>query len=90
LFFDGISVIASAVKNWSMSHPIAAVIKTISPIGYGTLNGCVLMIDLDQQLVITQVRRHTGPRYAEWSAKFYQTIADAIKPGDAKFTLRAD
>jgi CubicO group peptidase (beta-lactamase class C family) len=43
-------------------------------VGHGSLSGCIFIIDLDQQLIITQVRRQSGPRYAEWSARFYQAI----------------
>jgi CubicO group peptidase (beta-lactamase class C family) len=45
---------------------------------HGSFSGCVFVIDLEQQLVITQVRRRAGPRAGEWSAKFFQTVADAI------------
>jgi hypothetical protein len=48
-------------------------------IGHGSLSGCIFVIDLDRQLVITQVRRQTGPRYAEWSAKFFETVGDALR-----------
>jgi CubicO group peptidase (beta-lactamase class C family) len=47
-------------------------------VGHGSLSGCTFMIDLDHQVVITQVRRQTGPRYAEWSTKCYQAIADGL------------
>ena len=46
-------------------------------IGHGSLSACILRVDLDDELVIVQVRRQAGPRYAEWAAKFFQTIADA-------------
>jgi CubicO group peptidase (beta-lactamase class C family) len=49
-------------------------------IGHGSLTACVFLIDLDNDLVITQIRREAGPRYAEWSAKFLQTIADSVTP----------
>lgn len=52
-------------------------------VGHGSLSGCIFMIDLDQQLVVAQVRRQSGPRYAEWSAKFFQTVADAVLDGKA-------
>ena len=58
---------------------------SIHTVGHGSLSGCVFMIDLDRQLVITQVRRQTGPRHAEWSTKFFQTIADALT--DKKVTV---
>jgi CubicO group peptidase (beta-lactamase class C family) len=49
-------------------------------IGHGSFSGCVLLVDPDQNLVITMVRRQTGPRHADWSNKFFQTIADVIVP----------
>ena len=52
-------------------------------VGHGSLSGCVFVIDLEQQLIMTQVRRQAGPRYGEWSARFFQTIADAITRNDA-------
>lgn len=48
-------------------------------LGHGSFSGCVFLVDPEQQLVITQVRRQTGPRHAQWSAKFYQTIAECIR-----------
>jgi CubicO group peptidase (beta-lactamase class C family) len=45
-------------------------------LGHGSFSGCVFVVDPDQQLVITQVRRQTGPRHAEWSVKFFRTIAE--------------
>lgn len=48
-------------------------------LGHGSFSGCVFVVDPEQQLVITQVRKQSGPRSAEWSAKFFQTIAAAVK-----------
>lgn len=48
-------------------------------LGHGSFSGCVFVVDPDQQLVITQVRKQSGQRSAEWSAKFFQTIAAAIQ-----------
>lgn len=48
-------------------------------LGHGSFSSCVFVVDPEQQLVITQVRRQSGPRHAEWSAKFFQTIAAAIQ-----------
>jgi CubicO group peptidase (beta-lactamase class C family) len=48
-------------------------------LGHGSFSGCVFVVDPDQQLIITQVRKQSGPRSAEWSAKFFQTIAAAVK-----------
>jgi len=47
-------------------------------LGHGSFSGCVFVVDPDQGLVITQVRRSTGPRHAEWSPKFMQIIAECI------------
>jgi CubicO group peptidase (beta-lactamase class C family) len=48
-------------------------------LGHGSFSGCVFVVDPEQQLIITQVRKQSGPRSAEWSAKFFQTIAAAMK-----------
>jgi hypothetical protein len=66
---------ADAAAN---SKQIKDQLFSIHTVGHGSLSGCVFMIDLDQQLVVTQVRRQTGPRYAEWSARFFQTVADVM------------
>ena len=49
-------------------------------IGHGSFSGCIFVVDPEQQLVITQVRKQSGPRSAEWSARFFQTIAAAGTP----------
>jgi hypothetical protein len=46
--------------------------------GHGSFSSCVFVIDPDQKLVITQVRRQSGPKHAEYSPLFFQTISDAI------------
>jgi CubicO group peptidase (beta-lactamase class C family) len=51
-------------------------------VGHGSLSGCILLIDLDQQIVVTQARRQTGPRYGEWSNCFFQAIADLVERGE--------
>lgn len=50
-------------------------------VGHGSFSGCVFVVDPEQQLVITQVRKQSGPRSGEWSARFFQTIAAAIGEG---------
>jgi CubicO group peptidase (beta-lactamase class C family) len=47
-------------------------------VGHGSFSGCIFMIDLEQDLVIAQARRRTGPRWGEWSVRLFQTIAEAI------------
>ncbi len=48
-------------------------------IGHGSFSGCILVIDPEQQLVVTQVRKESGERSAEWSARLFQAIAAAVK-----------
>jgi CubicO group peptidase (beta-lactamase class C family) len=47
-------------------------------LGHGSFSGCIFVVDLERQLVITQVRKNGGSRGGEWSARFFQTIADAV------------
>jgi len=49
-------------------------------LGHGSFTGCIFVIDPDQPLVITQARRQSGPRSAEWSARFFQAVAGAVAP----------
>lgn len=51
-------------------------------LGHGSFSSCVFLVDPEQQLVITQVRRQSGPRHAEWSAKFFQTVSEVVRAGD--------
>jgi len=44
-------------------------------LGHGSFSGCILLVDPDQELVVVQVRKRSGPRSAEWSPQFFQTIA---------------
>ncbi|WP_165072874.1 serine hydrolase domain-containing protein [Paludisphaera rhizosphaerae] len=50
-------------------------------VGHGSLSQCMLMADLDSGLIITQSRSTGGPKFAEWSAKFYKTIAEGLRDG---------
>lgn len=54
-----------------------------STVGHGSFSGCVFVVDPEQQLVITQVRKQSGPRSAEWSARFFQTIAATVEDSTA-------
>ena len=53
-------------------------------LGHGSFSGCLFVVDPARQLVITQVRRKTGPHHAEWSAKFFRTIAEVTSDSDAR------
>ncbi len=48
-------------------------------VGHGSFSGCIFLIDLQQQIVIAQVRQRQGPRNSEWSARFFQTVAQCIQ-----------
>ena len=50
---------------------------SLSTVGHGSFSGCVFVVDPEQQLVITQVRRQLGPRHDVWWGKFFSTIAAA-------------
>ena len=47
-------------------------------IGHGSLSSCMLMVDLDRDVTIVQIRKTAGPRYGEWSAKFLQAIVQSV------------
>jgi len=46
--------------------------------GHGSFSGCVFLVDPDAQLVVTQVRKQSGPRSGEWSPRFFQTVAATV------------
>ena len=48
-------------------------------LGHGSFSGCIFVVDLERQFVITQVRKRSGPRSAEWPPRFFQTIAAALE-----------
>jgi len=47
-------------------------------LGHGSFSGCILLVDPDQELVVAQVRKRSGPRSAEWSPRFFQTVAAVL------------
>jgi len=61
-----------APRNSTLPEHLLFSPKTI---GHGSLTGCILVVDPEQQLVITQVRRQSGARSLVWSPRFFQTIA---------------
>jgi hypothetical protein len=44
-------------------------------LGHGSFSGCIFLVDLDQELIVVQVRKRSGPRSAKWSPRFFQTVA---------------
>jgi hypothetical protein len=53
--------------------------SSVRAVGHGSFSGCIFVVDPEQQLIITQVRKHSSPRSAEWSARFFQTVAAAVE-----------
>jgi CubicO group peptidase (beta-lactamase class C family) len=51
-------------------------------LGHGSLSSCILRADLDNALVVVQIRRQAGPRFAEWQTRFLQTVAAVLHPKD--------
>ncbi len=52
-------------------------------IGHGSFSGCIMVVDLQQNLVIVQVRRKFADEDNAWWKRFFQTIAAAIaQPSD--------
>ena len=48
-------------------------------VGHGSFSGCIFLVDPDQELVITQVRKSSGARSNEWSPQFFQTVAAILR-----------
>ncbi|HMP80689.1 MAG TPA: serine hydrolase domain-containing protein, partial [Pirellulaceae bacterium] len=49
-------------------------------IGHGSFSGSIFVVDPDQQLIITQSRRAYRDADNEWFYRFFQVVAEAIKP----------
>ncbi|MDX2199206.1 MAG: serine hydrolase domain-containing protein [Phycisphaerae bacterium] len=47
--------------------------------GHGSLSACILRIDPETGVIVTQMRSAAGPRFGEWSAKMFAAIADSIE-----------
>jgi CubicO group peptidase (beta-lactamase class C family) len=45
---------------------------------HGSFSGCIMLVDLDQQLVIVQVRQKFSDQDNDWWKRFFQTVAAAI------------
>ncbi len=58
-------------------------------IGHGSLSGSVFVVDLEQELVITQSRRAYRDADNVWFYPFFQVVADAIAP-DPRHSAPAD
>jgi CubicO group peptidase (beta-lactamase class C family) len=49
-------------------------------IGHGSLSSSIFLADLDRDLVVVQLRRQAGPGFADWSARFFAAVLDAVDP----------
>jgi CubicO group peptidase (beta-lactamase class C family) len=83
--FPGIRDVEGIGNHWmQVLRPAAGSTQPTQPIlgphvlGHGALSGCMLMADLDRELVIVQSRRQLGPRHAEWQPKFLQAVMDNL------------
>jgi CubicO group peptidase (beta-lactamase class C family) len=47
-------------------------------LGHGSLTSCLFLADPVRGLVITQIRRTGGSRFAEWSVKFLEAIKESL------------
>jgi len=47
-------------------------------IGHGAASSAILRVDLDNEIVVSQVRNTAGPKYQEYFIKFLQAIDDSI------------
>lgn len=48
-------------------------------IGHGSLSQCMLQVDLDNQLVVVQIRNQGTPNHGIWARRFLQTVVETIK-----------
>lgn len=48
-------------------------------LGHGSLSGCILRVDLDRELVVVQIRKQHGERYANWATKLFLTVTDCVR-----------
>jgi CubicO group peptidase (beta-lactamase class C family) len=55
---------------------------SVDTLGHGSFSGCIFVVDPQQQLVITQVRKQLGLRHAEYWEKFFRTVADVTSIAD--------
>jgi len=48
-------------------------------VGHGSFSGCILLVDLERRLVITQARRQFSEADNEWYGRFFQVVAEALE-----------
>lgn len=67
-----------STETLEVAKPAGGTYFSARTLGHGSLSQCILRVDLEQQLVVIQIRKTGHPRNGEWSARFFQAIADAI------------
>jgi len=60
------------------SHDPKDLILSPNTIGHGSFSSSMLLVDLDRDLIIVQIRSRGGPRFMDWSTQFLQTIVEAV------------
>ena len=60
------------------SHDPKDLILSPNTIGHGSFSSSMLLVDLDRDLIIVQIRSRGGPRFIDWSTQFLQTIVEAV------------
>ena len=60
------------------SHDPKDLILSPNTIGHGSFSSSMLLVDLDRDLIIVQIRERAGPRFIDWSTQFLQTIVEAV------------
>ena len=86
----GIKEVEGIGMHW-MKHPKPAASTTrpqeliLSPrtIGHGSLSSSMFLIDLERDLVIVQIRRTAGEKFADFSPRFLQLVSDSVVPTDS-------
>ena len=56
----------------------------MNTIGHGSATSSILRVDLDNNLVIAQVRWTAGPKFGDYERKLYTVISEAMKGGAGK------
>lgn len=51
----------------------------LNTLGHGSLSASLFLADLDNELVVVQIRRAAGERYGEWSSRFLQALAEGLE-----------
>ncbi len=87
-YYPGIPESEGIGLHWKPEHRPGAPVDSTAPehlalgmrtFGHGSLSACILRIDPETGVIVTQMRSAAGPRFGEWSAKMFAAIADSIE-----------